>query len=297
MTDTLVPDPNDQTPWQNRNGIWYKREDLHRHPVYGVNGSKYRAARYLLRRAKADGARTVVSAASVKAPQTAIVSVLAAEEGMGCHVIIGGTTVEKALPKHASLKVAHANGATFSAIPIGYNAALQKAGRDYAEAADDTWLFPYGATTPPGTSVNEVRDFVSVGSDQVKNIPIDVRTLVVPFGSGNTAARVIYGLLLHGVALDRLVLIGIGPDRMEWLRDRLARLGADLESAAPVIDHVPLYPWFATYEVSMRETLDGIEFHPTYEGKVVRFLNMMEPDWWAPRDGTTGFWIVGGPLP
>ena len=34
----------------------------------------------------------------------------------------------------------------------------------------------------------------------------------------------------------------------------------------------------------------------SYEGKVVRYLDAAEPEWWTRRDGSTAFWIVGGPL-
>jgi hypothetical protein len=45
----------------------------------------------------------------------------------------------------------------------------------------------------------------------------------------------------------------------------------------------------------MPEKQDDIVFHPTYEGKIIRYLNVTHPAWWARRDGTTAMWIVGGP--
>lgn len=300
ILDVPVPDPHDPTPWQNRGGIWYKRDDLHRHPVYGVNGSKYRAARYLIRKAHEAGNYLVVSAASVKAPQSAIASVLAAEEGMACHVIVGGTTVEKALAKHHPMQVAERAGATFSAIPVGYNPALQKAGRDLVETMGDAWLFPYGTSTPPDATVTDIEEFLEIGHEQVLNLPDEVETLVLPFGSGNTAARVMYALAIHGAGnIKKIVLVGIGPNRYDWLMDRLNGVGVGLDTVGEFpfeIEHIPLHPWFAEYGDLMPETSDGIDMHPTYEGKVVRFLNSARPEWWTRRDGTTGFWIVGGPL-
>jgi uncharacterized membrane protein len=41
---------------------------------------------------------------------------------------------------------------------------------------------------------------------------------------------------------------------------------------------------------------DGIVLHPTYEGKVVRYLDEHRPSWWTRRDGSTALWIVGGPI-
>ena len=89
----------------------------------------------------------------------------------------------------------------------------------------------------------------------------------------------------------------IGPDRRKWLDERLARADAPLTDLPFELEQVYLHPFFAEYGDSMRETMDGIKFHPTYEGKVVRYLNLVQPEWWAARDGKTLLWIVGGPLP
>ena len=40
----------------------------------------------------------------------------------------------------------------------------------------------------------------------------------------------------------------------------------------------------------MPETFGGIKFHPTYEGKMIRYLKSQG---WIPEDGSVGFWIVG----
>jgi hypothetical protein len=62
------------------------------------------------------------------------------------------------------------------------------------------------------------------------------------------------------------------------------------------LEHIALHPHFATYGDQMHESVDGVVMHPTYEGKIVRWANENQPDWWAKRDDTTCLWIVGGPL-
>jgi hypothetical protein len=57
-----------------------------------------------------------------------------------------------------------------------------------------------------------------------------------------------------------------------------------------------LHKVWASYGDKMPETRDGIRFHPTYEGKIVRWLNTTKPDYWTAQDGTTAMWIVGGPV-
>ena len=41
------------SPVEDRNGRWYKREDLYRHST-GVNGAKWRQCQWLIQRARAE---------------------------------------------------------------------------------------------------------------------------------------------------------------------------------------------------------------------------------------------------
>lgn len=287
------------TPVENRKGLWYKREDLYR-GAFGVNGAKYRACQHLISKAAAEGNHTVVSGASVLSPQSAMAAVVAQEFGLKCRVIVGGTTPEKSL-RHKSIQIATEAGATVEAIAVGYNPALQKAALAAAEEPG-VWRLPYGITTSPEASQNAVEDFLRVGAAQTMNLPDEVETLVLPFGSGNTAAGVLYGLQdFAPESLRKVVLIGIGPNRLRWLQERLALAGRPLVSPSILmpsieLELIQLHPAYAEYGDAMRETLDGIVLHPTYEGKVVRFLNFTSPGWWKRRDGRTALWIVGGPI-
>ena len=178
---------------------------------------------------------------------------------------------------------------------VAYNPVIQRAG---AKVAKDlgAWQLPYGITTPADATTEEVREFLEVGAAQTKYLPTAIRTLVIPFGSGNTAAGVLYGLVRYGAPyLHRVVLVGVGPDRTKWLWDRLGSVNVSTHSLGP-ITHIPLHGWYADYSDKMPETVDDVVMHPTYEGKVVRYLNQVQPDWWARRDGSTGLWIVGGPI-
>ena len=127
------------------------------------------------------------------------------------------------------------------------------------------------------------------GARQVENLPDEIRTLVIPFGSGNTAVGVLRGLLEYNAPalLERVVLVGIGPDRVQFLANRLHRMGLSAEDLP--LEHIPLHPWFAEYSDRMPGQLEGIQLHPNYEGKVVRYLDAAEPEWWTRRDGSTAF--------
>ena len=285
------------TPVELRDGRFYKREDLHRHPVYGVNGAKYRACRHLMSRAMLEGYEHVVSASSVLSPQAAMAGVLAEDLGLGCTILLGATYPESAI-KHPSVRIAVEAGADLdTGTRVAYNPVIQKAGARLAETLG-AWQLPYGITTPADAPLEDVEDFLWVGARQVSNLPTTVRTLVVPFGSGNTVAGVLFGLGKIGVprGLEKVVLVGVGPSRWDWLTTRLESVGTPLEALSVDVEHMPLHPWFAEYGDKMPETVDDIVMHPTYEGKVVRFLNGSDLAWWHDRDGTTCLWIVGGPI-
>jgi hypothetical protein len=280
------------TPVELRNGRWYKREDMERN-AYGVNGAKYRACRHLMEGAKAAGFDWVVSAQSVLSPQSAICATLAEELDMGCTIVVGASKPETAV-KHPNIATAVAAGAMLDTqCRVAYNGVIQPYA---AKLASDigAWQLPYAISLPETASEEAVRAFLGVGGAQVANIPDEVETIVIPFGSGNTAAGMLYGLSkVVGCKVRRVVLVGVGPDRTLWLRERLWKAGVSLPPFGNGMEHIPLHGWFADYSDRMPETVDDIVMHPTYEGKVVRFLNGSELPWWHARDGKTLFWIVG----
>lgn len=277
---------------QERDGRWYKREDLCSLPA-GVNGAKLRACDHLIRQGASTGAQRVISAASVLSPQNAMAAVLAARYGLRALIILGGTSPRTAFT-HRSVALAREHGAEFEFIGVGYNPVLQRRAGVLSALDPQAYWLRYGITTPPDASARELRAFHQIAADQVINLPDTVRTLVVPFGSGNTAAGVLMGLNQHRPRdLERIILVGIGPDRRLWLADRFERMGVSL----PRYRHLDLHgTGYATYSDKMPGQADGITLHPTYEGKVVRYLDEKAPDWWVRRDGTTCLWIVGGPL-
>lgn len=289
-TDTL-------TPVELRGGIWWKREDLYRIDPPGVNGSKLRACQHLMGMVP-DDVLQVVSASSVLSPQAAMAGVVARELGLECEIIVGATTPDKAV-KHRSVALAVEAGATVRCVPVAYNTYLQKQALE-AALQPGVWRLPYGITTEADAPLEDVEAFLAVGGAQTANLPDEVQTLVLPFGSANTACGVLYGLHDHRPAnLSKIVLMEIGPSRRDWAADRLADVGrswVELEAQGIEVEFVTLHEVWASYGDRMPETLEDIVFHPTYEGKMIRWLNLVAPEWWTARDSTTCFWIVGGPI-
>lgn len=291
------------TPVEARGGRWYKRDDLHRHPS-GVNGGKWRQCAHLVEQLAGAGHRRIVSGASVLSPQLAMTAVAAQLAGLPCTLVIG-TRPESAV-RHPSPQLAVEHGAELHPIRVGYNPALQREVRLLA-AVTGAGILHYGVSPAPDASLDELRAFHWLGGrqalDLAERLP-DLRSLVVPFGSGNSAASILWGLAhAPAGARPRVVrLVGIGPSRWEWLWRRLDDLGLpevtlrDLRRRTRLTDlHGPGH---VKYEQRRPYTSDGVELHPTYEGKVAAWLDEhpgIAPGW-ADRDGTSALWIIGAPV-
>lgn len=277
------------TPWEERTGRWYKREDLHRHPS-GVNGGKWRQCQWLISRMRGD---VVVTGASVLSPQHAMTAVAASEAGKQSVHYIGGTTLEKAL-RHPSPALAAQYGAHFRVAPVGYNPQLQRRVRRLADVIAGE-ILRYGVTPDPRASVAELTAFHMLGALQTMNMPGSVQHLIVPFGSGNSAASVLYGFSRgYGPRPGVVHLVEIGPDRREWLARRLHQLGV---YSLPF--ELRFHRTDYSYGDRVRLTVDEIPLHPTYEAKVAQWCYAHEQEFpgWGRRDGSCALWIVGGALP
>ncbi len=300
-------------------GVLYKREDHFAPLGYGgINGSKLRQLIHLLSRQLERHPETkgIVTGASVLSPQISMSSLVARHYGLDITIVLGATKPETA-PRHENVAIARAAGASFRYIPVGYNPALQKAVRDaQAEPAyRDYYRLCYGITTPEDAVAAEVEAFHAIGAPQVANVPNGVRTLVMTAGSCNSAASVLYGVARHAPPeLARVVLLGIGPTRLHWLRKRIEQIehvsGLRIwdnfthryhhhpelsRGNGPILlEHYDLHATqWTSYQQRRRWHQDGIDFHPTYEGKAMAYLHEKQPRWWAHADGDVLMWIVG----
>lgn len=279
----------------------YKREDAFAPLGYGgINGSKLRQLVWLVDQYRMSGGQAgILTGASVRSPQVSMAAVVGAHYGLPVTVVLGATKPTTAR-RHEQVAIAAAAGARFAYAKVAYNPALQRSVDALAASRDYHTHFrlPYGISAPAGLRAAGLRAFHAVGAAQVANLPDSIRTLVVPFGSGNSTAAILYGLAtVHRPAqLRRVVLVGVGPSRYLWLQSRLGVLGADLTGLA--LEHHDLHAQgFCTYDQRMPGALDGIDLHPTYEGKLARYLHAHRDRcgwWWQAEVGETCLWIVGG---
>jgi hypothetical protein len=105
-------------------------------------------------------------------------------------------------------------------------------------------------------------------------------------------ASVLLGLIRDPGNLEELYTLGIGPDKRAWALERLEAAGVRTDPLPFRWRHHSLHETgFSTYSEKFRgERFRGIDFHPTYEAKMWRYLRQHDP---IPQDGSTGFWIVG----
>jgi hypothetical protein len=205
---------------------------------------------------------------------------------------------------------------------VAYNPALQRAVAQCAARPEfQGWYrLSYGITTPDESPAVDVEAFHAVGAAQVANIPPGVRTLVMTAGSCNSCSSVLYGIALHRPeSLERVVLLGVGPTRLDWIENRLRaiedasgvpiaplfrrvyhhqpELEPEVPASAPyLIEHFNLHSTkFSSYQDRMPFSLSGIDFHPTYEGKAMAYMQRRRTrfSWWWESADDALFWIVG----
>lgn len=318
MSTVEAADPWDLaalTPVQTGARYRYKRDDLYApRGEGGVNGTKLRQLVWLVEGAVARGARGLLTAASVRSPQLCMTAVVGARYGLPVVCVVGATNPVTAV-RHTSVALAVEAGAELAFTPVAYNPALQRAATAMAPSLPGFYRVEYGITTPPTASPAEVEAFHALGARQTANVPPDVPVIAMTAGSCNSAVSVLYGLALaRPPSLRRVVLVGVGPQRLGFIRDRLRLIrdvaGVDVLAllrprftdhrtreagwgrSGPVeVDHHDLHArGVVTYADRVPWTEDGIVFHPTYEGKLMRYLARR----WRPaeRDGWL-VWVVG----
>lgn len=271
----------------------WKRDDAYAPPgALGVNGAKVRFLVWLLEREQPP---LVVTAGSVASPQIGRSAVVARHFGIPCVVVLGGTNLESAR-RHLNVRVAEAAGAQLQFIPVGYNPALQKR-LSTLHAVLGGFRVPYGISVPDDSSQELAAAFHGLTASQVANLPRTMETLIVPFGSGNSAASVLQGVTRYRPPrLKKIVLVGMGPDRTKWLRARMDLIGVTVPWEK--VERVDLHAGgWTSYNKRVPWAIDGFAGHPTYEGKLMRWIDEKRPAWAEGGPDRTCIWVVGNERP
>ena len=279
------------TPWENHKGIWFKREDYFAPVGYGgPNGSKMRQLIWYINRFR-EGKNHILTGASIQSPQLSMSAIVGRHYNLLSRQVV--YSKPETVLKHENPRIARGFGATFEYASGPYNPIIQ---RRVADLTTPTSLVvEYGITVPQDKYDPEtVRKFHEVGAHQVSNIPPEVKRLIVPAGSCNSLTSVMLGLLRDSHNVVELFTLGIGPNKLPWMRSRLEYMGMNVDYLPFKWRHFSLHDsGFSQYSDHFNgESFDGINFHPTYEAKMIRWLRENDMFFDMPDD-KTGFWIVG----
>lgn len=302
----------DLTPVEKVGDIYLKREDQFAPLGYsGINGSKLRQLIWLFRQTSIHPG--VASGAVRGSPQHAMVAACAKHYGLECLQFVGGRGGKKS----DVLEMAEVFGASLQFVNPGYAATLNSKAKKYA--LERGWLhIETNITVDHDLDQQRARWFHEIGSQQVKNIPDHIRTLIVPAGSCNSAVSVLYGVAkFRPKSLERVILLGIGSHGSRDPSYIFRRLQA-VEETAPLLFR-PMFmhntelekkvepqgqydlihynlngTGYCTYEQLMPYTYCGVEMHPRYEGKCFNYMLDEYPDEFVKyMNEETCFWVVG----
>jgi hypothetical protein len=307
------------TPVEKVGSMYFKRDDFFAPLGYGgINGAKVRQLTWLTLRyieaAKKNASLGLLYAGSVRSPQIGRVPAVAKHFGLPSAIVLG-SALQTAI-RHENVAIAARFDAAFLKAPAPYNPSLQATAKKLLSepAYRDYYQVEYGLSVEG--SPERIESFYRFCSEQVRNLPDDVETLIVPAGSCNTTLSVLYGVArFKPKGLKRIVLIGVGPTRVDWYEARLALLGIgglferhyhhhpDLAkhynhtACAPYeLHHYDLFStkWSAWDKESHGVGWGPIGLHPSYEAKVMEYLRKHPQAFGAwMKSGRACFWIVG----
>lgn len=277
------------TPVENHKGVWFKRDDLFL-PLGpgGPGGSKCRQLIWYINRYR-EGKTHVLSGASLQSPQLLMSTIVGAHYGLPSRLVV--YSKPETVLRHSSPRISAGFGASFEYAKGPYNPILQKKVEELTRT--DSLVVHYGITMEHSKyDADSVRKFHEVGARQTSNIPEEVETVIFPAGSCNSLCSFLLGMSRDPKNVKTIFAMQIGPDKREWLYERLRYIGVEPNNFTFQIKWYSLHDTgYASYTDRMYEYFDGIEFHAVYEGKMWRWLNKQGG---ITSDNKTLFWIVGG---
>lgn len=315
----------DLSPVEKIGGLWFKREDLFAPlGINGINGSKLRVCIWLISEAIKQGATGIIHGAVTGSPQHPMVACIAAHYGVPVIDCIGTKKPEE----HETLAAAKWMGASFRSFNPGYAATLNSKAKQLSENEFKGYFHLETNITldEKSNSAAKIEAFHLVGSEQVRNIPDHIETIIVPAGSCNSVTGVMYGIArFRPKNLKRVLLMGIGSygssdplyiyrrlELMEQVNHLNSKDVFSWDVFRPGTGHSMAPYEIAYYNVNAgcgacEKCKDGycsyndlmpfkfgdLEFHPRYEGKIMNYAQDHLPLFRQYLNEKTLFWIVG----
>lgn len=241
------------TPIENIDGQLFKREDKFK--IFDVCGAKSRQAYYLISKSRKP---IIVTCGSRVSPQIQIVANICKHTGKKCICFApyGKITDE--------LQSAIDDGAIIKQEKNWfYNNVIIHHAKKYCEEHTDCEYIPFGM---------ESLEAVRQTAYQVKNIPNDVKSIIVVAGSGLNLCGIMWGCKVFNKNIH-IKAVSVGKDIKEILSKYAPSDYDDYEIIKSSDDY---------HEKVKENVLKGIELDPIYEAKCIPHIK--ENDL---------FWIIG----
>jgi hypothetical protein len=321
----------DLSPVEEIGGMWFKREDKFAPLGYGgINGSKLRVCIWLISEAIKKGAKGISHGAVTGSPQHPMVACIGSHFNVPVVDCIG----TKDPDKHETLKAAKWMGAQFRSFNPGYAATLNaKAAELSKEEFAGYFHLETNITLDERINTAEsIEQFHRAGSEQVRNIPDHIETIIIPAGSCNSVTGVMYGIArFRPKGLKRVILMGIGSfgssdPAYVYRRLRLISTASTCDIKGQNISDLFLWnfdnriasSWgtthyaveqydvnggcghcekckdgYVTYNDLMPFKFADLDFHPRYEGKMMNYMQDHIGEFRQYINDKSLFWIVG----
>jgi 1-aminocyclopropane-1-carboxylate deaminase/D-cysteine desulfhydrase-like pyridoxal-dependent ACC family enzyme len=275
------------TPVEKYGEIWFKRDDKFQpFEDVPVNGGKVRQCLALLmsnaHEIRVKSSATVATTSSVHSPQGLIVTRVAKKFRFRTVLILGGTTLRKALVKHRMLRIARELGCDIRIVSkVGYSNVLDAR---LQEIVLRERFFPVLYSMNAKKNRDAIIDTTAA---QCANLPKDIDNLVIPVGSSVTMAGILVGLNKFKIKPRRIIGIQVTGFDKRKLIDSLVQPDILMDYQF-VLDTSFPYSREVQVKFNEHESLD-----PIYEAKAFLWL-LKNIDF---RKQTTLFWVIGNSRP
>jgi D-cysteine desulfhydrase family pyridoxal phosphate-dependent enzyme len=284
-----------------------KRDDL---TGLAFGGNKVRKLEFYFGKAQAANADTVLITGAVQSNYTRVTAACAARLGMGCHVQLEErvANVDETYRSSGNVLVEELLGATLHSYPVGEDEEgadrrLREIAADLAAQGKRPFVIPLGANNPPLGALGYIRCAGEL-LDQCR----DIDHVVVPSGSGQTHAGLLFGLRAHGWAgtVSGICVRRAAPIQTARIAGHCEKIAALLDLPNPVRpDDIQLHddvlaPGYGIMNDALAAAirdcarLDGLLLDPVYTGRAMAGLLALARDGGLPKGKKIVFLHTGG---
>lgn len=227
--------PTPLQPVSGYHDLSIKRDDL---SGFDWAGNKARPLEYLIADAMNRDSQCVVSGGMSTSNFIAALAGAACHAGLHCHLLVPEPVVST-----TSVRLARLSGATIEGVGESrddLDGLIEARARQLSDEGHDAYPIPRGGATAVGAL-----GFARAVAEAQEQRPDSPATIVIPVGSGASAAGLLAGIALTGAAFD---VVGVSvsrppelirPSIMDLARQVQVLLGGDTADDTEKVDSVP----------------------------------------------------------